>query len=160
MKVLSLVLVLVFLFAGAAFAGPRVDLLDDCDFYRPAMWVLSADTLWFTKGVPVDTYLAAANAADWFAPAYVPVGNYGDGEVRLERRPVRRVLAYSREPFFAWSFNGGSSNSTVYTVVDTIGMTGGAPHSGEFPCWTLFAYPDSIRFKEAGSDSVHVWIGY
>lgn len=164
-----LVLVVVLGLVGVASAGPdRSVIFADCVFTRtPAAIVLTGDTLWYTKDTPnVNAGLFAAQSQDWFGVAWVPTGSKGDGSLKVDRKPVKKALLYSRAPFTYRAYAQGATmigNAAASTraVVDTVSSGGGTPIARDtFPCWTVISYPDTLRIYEAGSDSVFVDHGY
>ncbi len=164
MRFVLLFVLLVLLVPVVAVGGPvNLDsIFEGCTFFQPvAHATVGTDTLWFTKASPGQgTASWAAQSADYYAPTAVPIGSSNDGDILLRKRPVQKLLLYSRVPFIYRGFANGVASDAVYTSIDTISLVGGAPHSGEYPCWTVFSYPDSIYITDSGADTVRVHVGY
>lgn len=171
----ALLVLILCLLAVPAMAGPNfAEIFAGFDLVRaPASYVtVTGDTLWFTKDAPnVNAALFAAQTADWFPPILVPYDSKGDGSLKKEMRPVRRVCLFSRGPFtfrpYVASQTLGTSGAAALTrcVADTMATgsfagVGVGRNTDTYPCWAIVDYPDSIRIYEAGSDTVLAAFGY
>lgn len=169
---LLMAIVLLALPAFAQIAPPsRMALIDGCEFVREVEYCTpGADTLWFTKATPnVNAALFTAQKADWFKPFAIPVGTNTAGELLKQTRRVKAVHLYSRQQFSYRAFypggtsqSGDVSSGAVYCLADSVGRSN--PLNAALPKYpahtVIYGYPDSIRVKESGSDTVKVRLGY
>jgi len=156
-------------------------MLPGCDFTRLASFVVGSDTLYFTKATPARVNIANVHAStDWYAPKRIPIGVDRQGYVLKEMRRVKVVKMVSRVPFSYQAFYAsGDSNSGggdtapltangVYDYADTlrssaqwgIAAANVTIYEDAFPCVAWAFWPDSLRIKEGGADSVRVYLGY
>ena len=154
------------LFAVGAMAGEKFPPVPDADavIYNQHVAV-AADTLWFVESGATHW----STHADWYGPQMVPFNSSGGG-LQFENRRAKWVYAFSEEPFSMKLFmpygaaepSGGDAG---WTYVDTTNIDGIDAGAGElltrFPCHFLIeGYPDSVYFKEGGTDTVRLHIGY
>lgn len=151
--------------------NPLMPEIPGCTVVRIGPFVtISADTLWFTKAAPnPNAALFTAQKADWLKPTLIAVGSDRNGNVQTETRRVKTVKLFSRQPFSFLAFypsasaqDGVLSPSTVYCLVDSVSR-GNASTSrlDKYPCIAYVpGFPDSIRIKEAGTDTVKTALGY
>lgn len=151
--------------------NPLTPEIPGCTVVRVGPFVtVSADTLWFTKAAPnANAALFTAQKADWLKPTLVGVNSDRNGNVVTETRRVKTVKLFSRQPFSFLAFYGSAtaqdgvlSPSTVYCLVDSVGR-GNASTSkiDRYPCVAFVpGFPDSIRIKESGTDTVKTTLGY
>lgn len=148
---------------------PVAGSIPGCSFTRYANFIVTADTLWFTKAAPnANAALFTAQKADWFKPASMPVTDQA-GNLTLGTKRVKSVQMYSRQPFSVRVFyptalaqDGVLETGSVFVYADSLGRSNALNSKLErFPCVvTIEGYPDSIRVKETGSDTVRVRLGY
>lgn len=175
MKKAILLLLAVLLLALPALAEtlpPRFGLIEGCDFVRDVEHcTVGADTLWFTKATPnANAALFTVQKADWFKPIALPTGTNAQGELLKQTRRVKAVHLYSRQAFSYRAFypggtsqSGDVSSGTVYCLVDSLvraPIAASALVQKAVAQAIIYGYPDSIRVKEAGSDTVKVRLGY
>lgn len=166
---LALLLPALFVPALATERDPVARGIPECSFTRYAGFIVTADTLWFTKATPnANAALFTAQKADWFKPALMPVADQA-GNLTLATKRVKSVQLYSRQPFSVRAFyptalaqDGVLETGSVFVYADSLGRSNALNSKLErFPCvLTLEGYPDSVRVKESGSDTVRVRLGY
>lgn len=151
--------------------NPLTPEIPGCTVVRIGPFVtVGADTLWFTKATPnVNAALFTAQKADWIKPTLVAVGSDRSGNAMTETRRVKTVKLFSRQPFSFLAFYGSAtaqdgvlSPSTVYVLVDSVGRGNASTAKlDRYPCVAFVpGFPDSIRIKESGSDTVKTALGY
>ena len=164
-----LVLMAILLLGGTA-SGQMLLGPIDCDYVSHGQFATpGADTLWFTSATPTEHSAAALQLADWYAPLMVPFAS-NSGELQTSKRRVKAIKFYSRVPFsLLIDHPVGKASIATYVTVDTTSSTVGGLastavgryHGETFPCVKIVqGYPDSVKVKEAGSDTVWFDLGY